>query len=170
VETLKEIETWAKSPNSAPGYWMCGMAGTGKSTIAKSICNILHSEKLLAGTFFCSRQIPECRDYRKIVPTLAYQLAQFSQSFESLLGGIMRKDPDIATKDPSIQVEKLLVEPWRMLKHNGYPGAYAPVLVLDALDECDSISSVLNPLVQAIKDQRMPGLKFFFTSRPEVAI
>ena len=37
-QILEDINQWATSNNTSTGYWMCGMAGTGKSTIACAIC------------------------------------------------------------------------------------------------------------------------------------
>ncbi|KAE9384681.1 hypothetical protein BT96DRAFT_892388 [Gymnopus androsaceus JB14] len=107
---LTDIETWAttSNPDDALGYWMCGMAGTGKSTIAMSICKALEEKDLLAGTFFCSRQIPECRDYRLIIPTLAYQLARFSNTFAMSLRDILSVNPDLPSKYPECSSQRTL--------------------------------------------------------------
>ncbi|KAE9389856.1 hypothetical protein BT96DRAFT_926316 [Gymnopus androsaceus JB14] len=116
-QILSDIEKWAtsKNPFNALGYWMCGMAGTGKSTIAMSLCMRLKKKGLLAGTFFCSHQIPECRDYQMIVPTLVYQLAKFSGIFAASLMNIMQEDPDHLGM-PEEQIKKLLVEPWNAIQ------------------------------------------------------
>lgn len=167
---LAEIEKWAISPDSMLGYWMCGMAGTGKSTIAMSACKMLKDKNILAGTFFCSRQIPECRDYHLLVPTLAYQLARFSRTFAASLVNTLSVDHDITVMDPDAQVQALLVEPWKAVIMARKIGFYMPVVVIDALDECENVSLALKPLVSAIQQRQMPGLKFFLTSRPEVEI
>ncbi|KIK66549.1 hypothetical protein GYMLUDRAFT_935522, partial [Collybiopsis luxurians FD-317 M1] len=54
VQVLEEIKAWAMSSdtNSPSAYWISGMAGTGKSTIAMSTCQILRSQNILAGSFF----------------------------------------------------------------------------------------------------------------------
>lgn len=169
---LTDIQEWATTskPDNMLGYWMCGMAGTGKSTIAMSTCKILKDKGLLAGTFFCSRQILECRDYRLVIPTLAYQLARFSKTFAMSLGDILSEDPDLPTKKPDEQVKALLIKPWMKVTEGGKMGKHTPVVVIDALDECEGISLVLKPLISAIQNKELPGLKFFLTSRPEVAI
>ncbi|THU80687.1 hypothetical protein K435DRAFT_577229, partial [Dendrothele bispora CBS 962.96] len=97
---LKDIEEWADgtSPVKTLGYWICGMAGTGKSTIAKSVCDTIKNKKMLAVAFFCSRQFPECRDHSKIIPTIVYQMAQFSPSFGRELMRILQGNPDVASK------------------------------------------------------------------------
>ena len=167
---LAEIEKWAIAPDSMLGYWMCGMAGTGKSTIAMSTCKMLKDKDILAGTFFCSRQIPECRDYCLIIPTLAYQLARFSRTFAASLVDILSTDPDITSKGPDAQIQTLLIKPWKAVTMAGKMGSYMPVIIIDALDECENVSLTLKPLVSAIQQRLLPGLKFFLTSRPEQEI
>ncbi|THU84506.1 hypothetical protein K435DRAFT_687360 [Dendrothele bispora CBS 962.96] len=169
VEILNDIIKWAEdcSSDTLLGYWMCGMAGTGKSTIAKSLCLKLEEKELLAGSFFCSRQVLSCREDSKIIPTIAYQLAHYSCTFAQELKGALEYDQDLAWKEPSIQVEKLLVQPWRtVIMANKFQGC-SPVIVIDALDECENISRVLKAIVPAIQQRKMQGLKVFFTSRPE---
>ncbi|KIK66421.1 hypothetical protein GYMLUDRAFT_38211 [Collybiopsis luxurians FD-317 M1] len=114
VQILADIEAWAGSlnHNTPSGYWISGMAGTGKSTIAMSMCKTLRTKGILAGSFFCSRQIPECRDYRLIIPTLSYELAKFSGVFANALKDSLAMDFDFVTKNPAEQTKKLLIEPW----------------------------------------------------------
>ncbi|KAF5335874.1 hypothetical protein D9758_017233 [Tetrapyrgos nigripes] len=164
TEILEKIVKWAEdpSPDTPVGYWMCGMAGTGKSTIAKSVCLILEDKGLLAGAFFCSRQIQECKDYHNIIPTIAYQLAQHSRDSAPGIREALNMDPDIALKEPDNQIRKLLSD---LCKNAS--SSYNPVMVIDALDECEDISNVLKPLISAIGNQKIQGLRFFLTSRPE---
>ncbi|THU80855.1 WD40 repeat-like protein [Dendrothele bispora CBS 962.96] len=168
VTILNEIMDWVhnSSPDAPLGYWMCGMAGTGKSTIAKTLCSELEKQQLLAGSFFCSRQIPECREYYYIIPTIAYQLAYYCCTFGETLQKVLEEDPRIADKGPSIQVKKLLIQPWQAVMKAKRLKGCLPVIVIDALDECDNISKVLDAIVPVIKRKEMSGLKFFFTSRP----
>ena len=169
VQILADIEAWAMSRNPfiATGYWISGMAGTGKSTIAMTVCQALKKKEVLAGFFFCSRQIPECRDYRLIIPTLSYQLAKFSGEFAKALGKALASDPDLTTKKPDEQVKHLLVEPWSAVSGILKRKECFPIFILDALDECQAISNVLEPLVEMIKGGHLKGLKFLFTSWPE---
>ncbi|THU87088.1 hypothetical protein K435DRAFT_682341, partial [Dendrothele bispora CBS 962.96] len=145
---LKDIEEWADgtSPVKTFGYWICGMAGTGKSTIAKSVCDTMKSRKMLAATFFCSRQFPECRDHSKIIPTIAYQMAQFSPLFGRVLVTILEGNPDIVSKPPSEQLEMLLFEPWMKVVNIEGMHSFSSVIIIDALDECENIESMLSAL------------------------
>ncbi|KIK66257.1 hypothetical protein GYMLUDRAFT_157802, partial [Collybiopsis luxurians FD-317 M1] len=142
VQILEDIEEWATplnpfNPFHALGYWISGMAGTGKSTIAMSVCQKLKTKGVLAGSFFCSRQIPECRDYQLIIPTLCYQLAKFSTEFADALNTALAQELDIAIKRPNEQVKHLLTEPWREISGIYKKKQCVPVFVLDALDECE---------------------------------
>ncbi|KAF5367750.1 hypothetical protein D9758_009864 [Tetrapyrgos nigripes] len=168
-EILDNIMNWAEdvSSTSMAGYWMCGMAGTGKSTIAQTVCLQLKRKGLLGGEFFCSRQIEECHDYHKVIPTIAYQLACLDTGYRQALCDALNKDQHLASKEPQYQVTKLLVDPWKKVVRERKSPFLTPVIAIDALDECRDISLVLEVLVPAIKQQELPGLKFFLTSRPE---
>ena len=80
VSVLKDIRNWAldASPESPHVYWLSGMAGTGKSTIAYTIAKDFDRlgdpelPKILAATFFCSRQLEDTRPWIYILPTLSY--------------------------------------------------------------------------------------------------
>ncbi|KIK62244.1 hypothetical protein GYMLUDRAFT_995037, partial [Collybiopsis luxurians FD-317 M1] len=170
TKILEDVQKWASDPNSTHGYWICGMAGTGKSTIAVSTCEHLNSKGTLAGSFFCSRQIPECQKYQSIIPTLAYQLGGYSRRFAIQIRGVLTRYPDIASKKPEEQVLRLLIEPWQELIKTAGMNTKFPVMVLDALDECQDVQVALKPLIDALQGKKLPGMKFFFTSRPKGVI
>ncbi|KIK64685.1 hypothetical protein GYMLUDRAFT_160895 [Collybiopsis luxurians FD-317 M1] len=170
VKIIDGIKKWAEDPNSPSGYWICGMAGTGKSTIAMSVCESLAGQSTLAGSFFCSCQIPECNKYGLIIPTLAYQLAIHSRGFAFALRDVLSRNPDIASKKPKEQVQRLLIDPWQELITNEQINMKLPVVVVDALDECEGVEVVLDPLITAIQGNKLPRMKFLLTSRPKHAI
>ncbi|KIK64688.1 hypothetical protein GYMLUDRAFT_981954 [Collybiopsis luxurians FD-317 M1] len=170
VKIIDNIKKWAEDPNSPSGYWICGMAGTGKSTIAMSICESFAEQGTLAGSFFCSHQIPECNKYGLIIPTLAYQLATHSRGFAFALRDVLSRNPDIASKKPKEQVQRLLIDPWQELITNEQINMKLPVIVVDALDECEGVEVVLEPLINAIQGNKLPRMKLLLTSRPKHAI
>ncbi|KAJ1307041.1 hypothetical protein OPQ81_008020 [Rhizoctonia solani] len=55
TKILEDCMAWSENPVSAKIYWMNGMAGTGKTTIAYSLCERLQAGKQLAASFFCTR-------------------------------------------------------------------------------------------------------------------
>ncbi|KAG8680545.1 hypothetical protein FRC11_002323, partial [Ceratobasidium sp. 423] len=62
VKILKEAIDWTRNPDAARIYWMNGMAGTGKTTIAYTLCKQLEESKQLGASFFCSRVISDCQN------------------------------------------------------------------------------------------------------------
>jgi hypothetical protein len=72
---LNEIESWTKDFNESPVFWLNGLAGTGKSTIAQTVSERIFADGLLGASFFCSRDFEDRSDLHLIFPTLAFQLA-----------------------------------------------------------------------------------------------
>jgi len=145
-------------------FWLNGMAGTGKSTIAQTIAHRYHDANLLGASFFCSRDNADRSNSNMIFPTIAYQLCLFQPILREHVSRAMRKDPDLSFAFPSMQLEKLIVEPLEAVMRLQ---AFQPCLiVIDALDECneDSTSTVLTALGLLIG--RLVPLRFFVTSRP----
>ncbi|KAG8715036.1 hypothetical protein FRC08_011073 [Ceratobasidium sp. 394] len=165
---LQELQDWANDAQGAKIYWMNGMAGTGKTTIAYSICSQLEASHQLAASFFCSRLLPECRDVSRIVPTIAYQLARFCHPFQNTLCQALGIDPDVGTRGVMTQFERLISGP--LLGVNDAVPRGLLVVVIDALDECsDRLDAllVLDTLLRFVQD--LP-IKFFVTCRPDATL
>ncbi|KAB5589987.1 Vegetative incompatibility protein HET-E-1 [Ceratobasidium theobromae] len=164
---LSTLGEWSHDASAPDLYWMDGMAGTGKTTIACSFSKILEGRKQLAASFFCTRSSPECRQVGRIIPTIAYQLARYSIPFQGALCEILGNEPDIGTKNVVKQVERLLKEPLDKVK-NAIPDNL--VVAIDALDECEDRHGVRLVLDLLFKVAPSIPLKFFVTSRPEPGI
>ncbi|KAG8687946.1 hypothetical protein FRC11_006339, partial [Ceratobasidium sp. 423] len=168
--TRVEVLAWARrwvNHGSSSVCWLNGMAGTGKTTISFSLCAELEESSTLAASFFCSRLFPECRDVTLIIPSIAYQLARFSQPFRSALAQILESDPDVHKRTLAIQFEALVSKPLFKVRDTLLANL---VVVIDALDECDD-QLAIGQLVDLIlsKAHEQP-IKFFISSRPEVEI
>jgi len=161
---LDEIESWTRDFDMSPVYWLNGLAGTGKSTIAQTTAERLFAEGQLGASFFCSRDFKDRGDLHLIFPTLSFQLAYRYPNFRSALIPLLQSTPDIGSESLCSQMEKLIVTPLK-------EGGISTVIVIDALDECtdnepqSAILSVMGRLVGEI-----PGVKFFITGRPEPCI
>ncbi|KAF8746895.1 WD40 repeat-like protein, partial [Rhizoctonia solani] len=167
VGVLDDLDNWVYNPTSRSVYWMNGMAGTGKTTIASTFCDRVEKRKLLAASFFCTRSSSECRNVSRIIPTIAYQLARYSIPYRSALYKILGQNPDIGSKNVLKQFEHLLKEPLQQVK-----GAMPEhlVVVVDALDECDDHSAAVVVLDMLFRHATDVPLKFLITSRPEPEI
>ena len=80
-DILDDIELWSKDLNMAPVYWLNGLVGTGKSTIAQTIAERVFADGRLGASFFCSRNFKDRRNLQFIFPTVAFQLAHKHPEF-----------------------------------------------------------------------------------------
>ncbi|KAL5640139.1 hypothetical protein ACGC1H_007430 [Rhizoctonia solani] len=163
----KDLQDWVVDPDGAKVYWMSGMAGTGKTTIAYSLCEWLERTNRLGASFFCSRISSTCHSLSRIVPTLAYQFARYSPVFLSALCASLMDNRDAGTLNVVQQFEHLIQKPVLEAK-DAIPDSV--VLVIDALDECDDGYSVHLLLGVLLQVARLLPLKFFVASRPEYVI
>jgi len=164
LRVLSRLMDWAKS-DSMRIFWLAGLAGTGKTSIAITLCRMLQDEPslVLGGTFFCSRtaNIIELTDVRCVLPTLAASLAEKSSSFGDALAKQLNNDSRAALKPISSQIVSLLEEPLAVLASSSYP----IVFVVDALDECSDETEV-KKFLQAISTLKCSAIvKFVLTSR-----
>ena len=161
---LNEIELWTKDFAKSPVFWLNGLAGTGKSTIAQTVSEWAFADGLLGASFFCSRDFSDRSDLRLIFPTLAFQLAHKYPTFRSILVTLLQSNPDVAHESLYSQMAKLIVEPLRS-------AGVSTVIVIDALDECkdDEPSSAILSVLGRFVGQ-IPRVKFFITGRPEPRI
>lgn len=143
------------------------MAGTGKTTIAYSVCEWLEANKQLGANFFCSRTKDSCSDVSRIVPTIACQFARYSPAFRSALCKVLESDPAVSRLKVAQQFEKLVRGPLSDVKAM-IPSN--PVVVIDALDECGDNEGVMLLLSTLMRFAASLPVKFFLASRPEPAI
>ncbi|KAG8680381.1 F-box/WD repeat-containing protein 9, partial [Ceratobasidium sp. 394] len=167
VDVLEQLRMWASDSTSENVYWLNGMAGTGKTTIAYSLCDHLQRGCRLGASFFCTRQLPECRNINRIVPSISYQLSRFSLPFRHTLSGILEQNKDIHHQPLQDQFEQLIVAPLRQVAHTFAPDV---TIVIDALDECEDKDGVDRILGVLLSHASNLSVKFFVTSRPEPKI
>ena len=161
---LDDIGLWAEDFNKSPVYWLNGLAGTGKTTIAQTIAERLFADGQLGASFFCSRDFEDRSNLELIFPTLAVQLARNYPNFRSVFVPLAQSNPGTAHESLYKQMNKLIVIPLQK-------SAISTVIVIDALDECkdeEASSAILSVLGRLISE--VPKVKFFLTGRPEPRI
>jgi predicted alpha/beta-fold hydrolase len=69
---LAELTAWFENaePSAPRVFWLNGLAGTGKTTVARTMADWAHQRGRLAATFFFSRNIDATRVPSAIIPTL----------------------------------------------------------------------------------------------------
>jgi len=173
---LADIITWAKGSSSETVYWLFGPAGSGKTTIAYTIARRFELAApedtiVLGGNFFSSRQFEETRFATRIIRTIVYHLALRCKAFADALTHSGKFHT--VNQNVRAQLDGLLIGPWqksesaRLINSSTPPPQY--LIVIDALDEIDGTggSQFLRDLLDVINENRLNGLKFFATSRPD---
>jgi hypothetical protein len=175
VDIVTRIVSWAEDASSPAIFWLSGLAGMGKSTIAYTICRHFDNTNpfsiaRLCASFFCSRQVAELRRRANIIPTLVYQLAHVSSSFAKGLDSVDSQTVHVSSE----QMEKLLIGPWTRAASDRPDGVPLSLIVIDALDEIDDDGGekLLKELIEATTRAKggMRGLKILVTSRPHPMI
>ncbi|KAE8389669.1 hypothetical protein BDV23DRAFT_184267 [Aspergillus alliaceus] len=169
VELLRDIDNWTKDPNGKCIFWLNGMAGTGKSTISRTVAGHLKRQNLLGASFFFKRGEQDRGDAKRLFSTLAKHLGNTMPQLIPSIRRAIEDDLDISERVLREQFEKLILQP--VLEIDQGPNTLM-VIVIDALDECDQeddIQVILRLLPQVQKSNSVQ-LRFLLTSRPELPI
>ncbi|KAF5322636.1 hypothetical protein D9619_000212 [Psilocybe cf. subviscida] len=172
-----DVVGWVNEP---PGdqlvTWMYGPAGAGKSAIAQTISQKLHTNGQLTASFFFFRTSTSKgrSDESAIIATLAYQLSRSAPATKSLIARTVRENPLIFDLSLDDQVQALIVTPLTVAYQDDADILRARVIVVDGLDECrkedNAQSRVVRALIMGLLSIPEKSQKLFITSRPEHSI
>ncbi|GKZ55191.1 hypothetical protein AnigIFM49718_011551 [Aspergillus niger] len=168
---LRRIMAWAESPDEKCIFWLNGMAGTGKSTISKSVARKLQDKNYLGASFFFKRGEADRGNASRFFATIVEQLIVHEPRLIPRVRKAIQRDSKIAAKGLVQQFDELLLKPLLAL-NDDLSQHLVLVLVIDALDECDKIEDVqqLISLLPRIQESKAIRLRVFITSRPEFII
>jgi adenylylsulfate kinase-like enzyme len=103
VELLRQVMTWSDNPCGECIFWLNGMTGTGKSTIARTVCRDLARQNRLGASFFFTRGESNRSNAARFFTSVAVQLASMSPTIKRHICNMIRKDNGIAQKALSDQ-------------------------------------------------------------------
>lgn len=169
-EVLTQIRRWADGDGERRIYWLKGMAGTGKSTIALTVAREYNDKKRLGASFFFSRGQGDLASTRRFVMTIASQLAESSPELKMRIFNVAESNRRIRGLGLYDQWEKLILQPLAQLDSKVFP--LPLIIVVDALDECDNkddVSLLIRCLAATIAIEHV-NLRIFVTSRPDQPI
>lgn len=75
VDVRRQINTWAHREDKRCIFWLSGLAGMGKSTIARTVAYELSKQECLGASFFFLRGGGDVGHVGKFVTSIALQLA-----------------------------------------------------------------------------------------------
>ncbi|KFZ19736.1 hypothetical protein V501_00536 [Pseudogymnoascus sp. VKM F-4519 (FW-2642)] len=195
VELLRQIDTWASNRGSERIFWLNGMAGTGKSTISRTVAQTFADKGDLGASFFFKRGEGDRGHAGMFITTIATQLIQKLPSLAPHVQNAIEADPGISKKALKQQFDTLVLQPLGKIRIHPQKSS-STVIVIDALDECDlkiqthpqkssSIVIVIDALDECDREEDVRTIirlfsqvkhitsiqiKFFLTSRPELPI
>lgn len=174
TKILERIDQWTTDPQGERIFWLSGMAGTGKSTIARSLAHSLSERKQLGASFFFSRGRGDRGNASKFFTSIAYQLALWDADNGALARSIRKafgQHPDIVKRAKRDQWKHLIQEPLsQMESHSTH--RIVLILVIDALDECEDERDVRLILTILSEAKSFDHIQFrvFMTGRPSASV
>ncbi|KAM0464261.1 hypothetical protein ACHAPV_002813 [Trichoderma viride] len=167
---LEHIQDWSTKQDGQCIFWLNGGAGTGKSTISRTIAQSFVDKGMLGASFFFKHGEADRGSMALFFPTIASQLVQTFPQIAPHIRAAIEADPTIYDRSIMEQFDKLITEPIEELSEVSQLPTM--VIVADALDECDNVEHVrlVIHLLSQVKHSASVCLKFFVTSRPELAI
>jgi hypothetical protein len=145
------------------------LAGTGKSTIARTIARRYLDQKRLGASFFFSRGGGDVSHAGKFFTSFAVQLARNVPQIQRFISDAVIERNNIANQSLRDQWRQLVFYPLSRL--NNSPSLCSYVLIVDGLDECNNEDHI-RIILQLLAEARLleVRLRVLITSRPEVPI
>jgi hypothetical protein len=170
VDLLRSIYTWADGKDRRFIYWLNGLAGTGKSTVARSVARKYFEDGRLGASFFFSRGGGDVGQASKFFTTIAVQLARKYPTLQRYICDALRSNTDIATQSLGDQWRHVVLGPISKLSGDSYPASF--VLVIDALDDCDNLEDIRTILKLLAEAHTLETVRLgvLLTSRPDTPI
>ncbi|KAJ5912894.1 hypothetical protein N7504_001777 [Penicillium tannophilum] len=179
TDIINQIKEWASVESSPHGkciFWLNGIAGTGKSTISRTMADFFSQNGSLGASFFFERGEGDRGNARKLFPTIARQLAINIPQMMPALQAIARADPSIAAKAMREQFKTLLLQPLQRLERPVLSAQalsiQTMVIVIDALDECEGDNDIrlILQLLPELQNLAALRLRVLLTSRPDLPV
>lgn len=166
VELLRKIANWAKDPVAESIFWLNGMAGTGKSTISRTVAQSFATKGYLGASFFFKRGEADRASLAKFFTTIAADLVVRQPATASFIKEVLEADPSTKTKNAREQFDKLFLRPLS----NSPPADNPIVIIIDALDECERDDDIKLLIYLFSHAELSIQVKIFLTSRPELPL
>ncbi|KAL9576092.1 MAG: hypothetical protein Q9212_007392, partial [Teloschistes hypoglaucus] len=176
ADVLQSIYDWAQDPLGRSIFWMSGGAGTGKSTISRTVAEWAAGQSHpigvdLGASFFFKRGEGDRGSASRFFPTITRELVLKVPRLDTFVAERITQDPSIFDKALGEQSDKLIYQPLHQVALTTV-GSPTFIVVVDALDECDRENDVkaIIDLWSRLAHLTTVRLKLFLTSRPELPI
>lgn len=137
VQLQEDIERWIQDPHGPTFFWLQGVAGTGKSTVARTVAQTLYDHSLLGASFFFKRSHAERGNADLFFASIAMQLARVVPDLGSEMARLLEPEVGLYRKGISTQFNELLMAPLCNVTPAPQTSQRGLFILVDALDECD---------------------------------
>uniref|UniRef100_A0A0D2XTW7 Nephrocystin 3-like N-terminal domain-containing protein n=1 Tax=Fusarium oxysporum (strain Fo5176) TaxID=660025 RepID=A0A0D2XTW7_FUSOF len=138
-EILQEINYWLDGDNSETVFWLQGMAGTGKSTVARTVATRWDKRNHLGASFFFKRGGGDGGNlsyfYKPVASQMAISIPNLSESIKAAIDS----DLLLTSKMAEEQFDKLILQ--RLLKLQP-TDRRVTAIIIDASDEFDGAANI----------------------------
>ncbi|TFK64009.1 hypothetical protein BDN72DRAFT_289828 [Pluteus cervinus] len=153
--------TWVQDRKHGGVRYIVGHSGVGKTTLAQAIADRCDRMGQPVASFFFSRSDPAANHTKRLVSTLAYQLANQGEIYTDHIVAVLKRSPSILEKSVDIQWSRLIIDTSQRPSPNPIP----LVIVLDGLDECQNKDEQVQ-FLQLLFTTQAPLVKIIITFRP----
>ena len=168
VSIRNQITAWANDINRETLFWVYGPAGTGKSTISRSIAKSLADTGLLGASYFFRREKEGRNSASRFFPTIAGQLIATVPTFKRSLRESLENlgNTELETKALREQFNTLILTPLSQVFTDASQPILNRVIVIDAVDECEDGGDIriICDLLSQLQELSTVRLGVFLTS------
>ncbi|OCK99360.1 uncharacterized protein K441DRAFT_702856 [Cenococcum geophilum 1.58] len=157
IDLRHQIREWAEDSQDKCIFWLNGMAGTGKSTISRTIAQSLDNDGQLGASFFFKRGEGERGNASRFFTTITAQLLRRVPAMIPHVRNTINTEPEISEKSLKEQFEKLIFQPLSQIRTTSTQ-ASTLVIVVDALDECEREGDMSSDTHQDVILQDIPQI------------
>src|ERR1700734_3307268 len=118
VDILQQILAWGAARDGECVFWLNGMAGTGKSTISRTVAQSFADKGMLGASFFFKRGEGDRGGASKFWTTITAELVLRVPPLIPHVRKAIDDNPAISGKSMREQFEKLIYQPLSKMEHN----------------------------------------------------
>lgn len=118
VEILSSVASWIEDPQGHCIFWLRGLAGTGKSTISRTVAREFSKKSISVTSFFFKKGEGDRARTAHLFATIAHQLVHALPDAAPFIRRAVEDNPNISDKVLSYQFQELILKPLAQMKSN----------------------------------------------------